>query len=49
MASEDLESPTTIQVSRGTKDDLTRLKIIPEEKYDSVIKRLIKEFDKKKE
>jgi len=40
----------TIKVSDETKKDLDNLKIIPQEPYDSVLKRLVtlkKQFDKK--
>jgi hypothetical protein len=35
------DSPTTIQVTRATKADLDELKLVKEETFNSVIKRLI--------
>jgi hypothetical protein len=44
------EQNSTIKVSDETKADLDSLKMIPQEPYDSVLKRLVtlkKQFDKK--
>jgi len=43
------EDKTTIWVSMDTKAELDRIKIIPEEPYEKVIKRLIETYIRQQE
>lgn len=35
------ENRTTIQITEDTQDDLVQLKLVPNETYDNIIKRLL--------
>jgi len=43
------ENKTTIWISLDTKAELDRIKIIPEEPYEKVVKRLIDAYERKQE